>query len=42
VSLLQKWLFAWFGSGEISGGEGRSGINDDDDADYFEQITPRD
>ena len=41
VSLLQKWLFEWFGSGEHPGGEGRNRISYDDDADYFEQITPR-
>jgi hypothetical protein len=42
VSLLQNWLFVWFGSGEHPGGEARSRISYDDDADYFEQITPRD
>jgi hypothetical protein len=42
VSLLQKWLFAWYGSGEHPGGEARSGVSYCEDGDDFEQITPRD
>ena len=42
VPLLQQWLFVWFGSGEHPDGEARSGVSYGEDADYFEQITPRD